>query len=71
MMIDTTQTQIVKEEYKQENIDLEYTSDAVIVQTESQEDFEYKLVGVVLHMGTADAGHYLSYININRGEKNE
>ena len=71
MMIDTTQMQIVKEEYKQENIDLEYTSDAVIVQTESQEDFEYKLVGVVLHMGTADAGHYLSYININRGEKNE
>ena len=71
MMIDTTQTQIVKEEYKQENIDLEYTSDAVIVQTESQEDFEYKLVGVVLHMGTADAGHYLSYININRSEKDE
>ena len=22
-------------------------------------------------MGTADAGHYLSYININRGDKNE
>jgi hypothetical protein len=34
-------------------------------------DLEYKLVGVVLHMGTADAGHYLSYININRGEKDE
>ncbi len=32
------------------------------------ENFEYKLVGVVLHMGTADAGHYLSYININRNE---
>jgi ubiquitin C-terminal hydrolase len=30
------------------------------------EDFEYKLVGVVIHMGTADAGHYLSYINIDR-----
>jgi ubiquitin carboxyl-terminal hydrolase 34 len=35
------------------------------------EDLDYKLVGVVLHMGTADAGHYLSYININRGEKDE
>ena len=23
---------------------------------------EYKLVGVVNHMGSADAGHYLSYI---------
>ena len=40
-------------------------------ETEPQEDFEYKLVGVVLHMGTADAGHYLSYININRSEKDE
>lgn len=38
---------------------------------EPRENFEYKLVGVVLHMGTADAGHYLSYININRNEKDE
>lgn len=29
---------------------------------------QYKLVGVVVHMGTADAGHYLSYINVERGE---
>jgi ubiquitin C-terminal hydrolase len=36
-----------------------------------KENFEYKLVGVVVHMGTADAGHYLSYINISRGEKDE
>ena len=28
--------------------------------------FEYKLVGVVIHMGTADAGHYISYVNIDR-----
>lgn len=33
--------------------------------------YEYKLVGVVLHMGTADAGHYLSYINISRSSKSE
>lgn len=34
-----------------------------------QEDdgaFEYKLVGVVCHMGSASAGHYLSYINTDR-----
>ena len=37
----------------------------------AKEDYEYKLVGVVVHMGTADAGHYLSYINISRGEKDE
>ena len=32
------------------------------------EEFEYKLVGVVIHMGIAEAGHYLSYINIEREE---
>lgn len=37
----------------------------------AKEDYEYKLVGVVVHMGTAEAGHYLSYINIARGEKDE
>jgi len=36
-----------------------------------EEDFQYKLVGVVVHMGTAAAGHYISYININRGVKDE
>jgi ubiquitin carboxyl-terminal hydrolase 34 len=40
--------------------------DAAAAEVEPDENFEYKLVGVVLHMGTADAGHYLSYININR-----
>jgi ubiquitin C-terminal hydrolase len=38
---------------------------------EPEENFEYKLVGVVLHMGTADAGHYLSYININRNTQED
>jgi ubiquitin carboxyl-terminal hydrolase 34 len=38
---------------------------------EPDENFEYKLVGVVIHMGTADAGHYLSYININRSESKD
>jgi ubiquitin carboxyl-terminal hydrolase 34 len=27
------------------------------------------LVGVVVHMGTADVGHYISYINTNRDLK--
>ena len=40
-------------------------------QEDTDENFEYKLVGVVVHMGTADAGHYISYININRGVKSE
>jgi len=37
---------------------------------EGQEDFEFKLVGVVCHMGSADAGHYLSYINTERDKEN-
>jgi ubiquitin C-terminal hydrolase len=29
--------------------------------------YEYHLVGVVVHMGSAEAGHYYSYINTERG----
>jgi ubiquitin C-terminal hydrolase len=29
--------------------------------------FEYKLVGVNVHSGSANAGHYWSYINTVRG----
>ena len=38
---------------------------------DGDENYEYKLVGVVVHMGVADAGHYLSYININRHSNTE
>ena len=41
-----------------------------IVEEDGDENYEYKLVGVVVHMGTADAGHYISFININRNGKN-
>lgn len=34
---------------------------------EEDDCFEYKLVGVVVHSGTANAGHYWSYINTKRG----
>jgi len=27
----------------------------------ADEEFEYDLVGIVIHMGGAEAGHYLSY----------
>ena len=36
--------------------------------SDNVENYQYKLVGVVVHMGTATAGHYLSYVNINRGQ---
>jgi ubiquitin carboxyl-terminal hydrolase 34 len=35
------------------------------------QDYQYKLVGVVIHMGTADAGHYLSYINVDRNKDSQ
>ena len=41
-----------------EEQDIEDTADDI--------NFDYKLVGVVIHMGIAEAGHYLSYINIDR-----
>jgi ubiquitin C-terminal hydrolase len=31
------------------------------------DSFIYKLVGVNIHVGTADHGHYYSIINTNRG----
>jgi len=34
---------------------------------EEEDCFEYKLVGVNVHSGTANAGHYWSYINTLRG----
>jgi hypothetical protein len=34
---------------------------------EEEQCWEYKLVGVVVHQGSAQAGHYWSYINTKRG----
>jgi len=56
---------------KDDGIAVESDNDEDMKVEEPKENFEYKLVGVVVHMGTADAGHYLSYINISRGEKDE
>ena len=33
-----------------------------------KEYYEYRLAGIVVHIGTADFGHYYSYINTNRGD---
>ena len=32
-----------------------------------EDNYIYKLVGVYIHVGTADHGHYYSLINTNRG----
>jgi ubiquitin C-terminal hydrolase len=33
----------------------------------SDDDYIYRLVGVNVHVGTADHGHYYSLIDIKRG----
>ena len=37
---------------------------------ENDLDYEYKLVGVVIHNGNAEFGHYTSLINVNREDPN-
>ena len=41
--------------------------DEDFIQPIHEDCFEYKLVGVNVHSGSAEAGHYWSYINTNRG----
>lgn len=40
--------------------------DEEFIQPIQDDCFEYKLVGVNIHSGSANAGHYWSYINTNR-----
>lgn len=44
----------------------EQKEDEDFVHPEEEDCFEYKLVGVNMHSGSANAGHYWSYINTNR-----
>lgn len=45
---------------------MEVDQEPIVQEDKNPDDFEYKLVGVVIHMGTADAGHYISYVNVDR-----
>ena len=36
--------------------------DKFLVQSEEDDIFEYELIGVTVHTGTADGGHYYSFI---------
>jgi len=42
-----------------------------MVDPEIEECFEYKLVGVTVHSGSANAGHYWSYINTQKDKEAE
>ena len=58
------------EEEKNERIEEKKTYNSHI-QYNEDECYEYKLVGVIIHVGTADAGHYYSLINTERFQKAE
>lgn len=50
----------------EQQIVVEVPAEEEIKDAVNDSEFQYKLVGVVIHMGQANAGHYLSYINIER-----
>ena len=63
---------VPEEEKKQEGseeVQEEEVSEGEIPTVETDPCYEYKLVGVVLHQGpSAESGHYISYINTERGD---
>jgi ubiquitin C-terminal hydrolase len=66
VQIDTMQAQIDQEMKDETAHNEEEEEDMADDRKMTNEDCEFKLVGVVIHMGMAEAGHYLSYINIER-----
>jgi ubiquitin C-terminal hydrolase len=48
--------------------DIIYCEDMKHLMKISDEEYTYKLVGVTIHVGTAENGHYYSLINTKRGE---
>jgi len=68
----------IEEEQKAEIVDNETAKQKAseadeLIEPDADDCYEYKLVGVNVHSGTANAGHYWSYINTVRGmeEKHE
>ena len=50
-----------------EDLKLERTESELLTQV-NDDDYIYRLVGVNVHVGTADHGHYYSLINTKRGQ---
>ena len=58
----------LNDEEKKERIEERQTFQESVRNNEN-ECYQYKLVGVIIHVGTADAGHYYSLINTDRFQK--
>lgn len=63
---DENSQQIDEKNMTEEEIQKRREAEAEAKEPECDDCFEYKLVGVNVHSGTANAGHYWSYINTNR-----
>jgi ubiquitin carboxyl-terminal hydrolase 34 len=63
------QKEEIKEESKSNNA--EKKEEEFQFYTKEDAYYDYELVGVVVHTGTADAGHYYSYINVKREGEND
>ena len=59
--------EVKEEELTPEELLKKQEAENDFIQPEHEDCFEYKLVGVNVHSGSAQAGHYWSYINTNRG----
>ena len=57
----------MKEKQEAENQSEKKEEDEEDLVLDEDDCFEYKLVGVNVHSGSANAGHYWSYINTQRG----
>lgn len=69
-----------KKQEKQEDDESEEELDEETIKKRQEEEkswpqeetcYEYKLVGATIHSGTANAGHYWSYINTKRGQQED
>lgn len=64
----------VAEEIKQDGVtpgvdaEAKARDEAAKKQQEINEEYEYNLSGVIVHLGSAEIGHYYSYINVNRND---
>ena len=56
-----------EEELTEEDLAKKKEAEEEAKEPDRDDCYEYKLVGVNVHSGTANAGHYWSYINTNRG----
>jgi ubiquitin C-terminal hydrolase len=64
---DDDETEVKDEDLTPEELAKKKQDEEDFQQPEEENCFEYKLVGVNVHSGPANAGHYWSYINTNRG----